>query len=361
MIQQERLLKTFFDLVSIDSPTGEEERIRNELSNRLKKLGAETVEKDTYGNLIAKFHGEGEPLMINCHMDTVEPGRGIVPIMKGDRVETDGKTILAGDAKAGLAIILEALTSLKEENKKHVPIEIVFTVEEETGLYGAVNLDYSKVSAKKGFVFDGSKDPCTLTTSAPGYYRVDVTIIGRAAHAGAEPEKGISAIKIASDIITKLEVGRIDEETTANVGIIEGGSARNAVPEKAHFKAEIRSRKLEKLEKHAGHFQEVFEEAMKKHPEAKIEIDMHLEFNPYIFDENHHVIQLASKALSELGQTPKLAPSNGGSDVNIFISHDIETVAVGIGDYNAHTTREYVVISEIVLGARLCEKLLEAK
>jgi tripeptide aminopeptidase len=358
MIRKDRLIQTFINLVKIDSPSREEQKIVKEIIKRLKALGG-SVQTDTYGNVIAKFAGTGEPMMINSHLDTVEPGRGIKPVINGDKITSDGTTILGGDAKAGVAEVLEALTSLKEEKHKHVPLDVVFTLGEEAGLLGSVNLDYSKVTAKRGVTFDGEAGVGTITNSAPGYNRVDVTIIGRGAHAGADPEKGISAIKIAAEIISKLEVGRIDHETTANIGLIEGGSARNAVPERVHFKAEIRSRDLKKLEKHSLYFEEVFNSVMQKHPQANIELKIEREFDPYLFEENHRVIQQVKKVLTHMGLTPKLEPTGGGTDVNIFHANGIEAVCVGTGDYELHTTREYVLISEMLQAAQFCEAIVK--
>lgn len=357
MINKDRLVKTFIDLVKIDSPSGEEQRIAKEVINKLKALGG-GVERDAFGNVIAKFEGAGEPLMINAHLDTVEPGRGIKPQLQGDKIFSNGDTILGGDPKAGVAAILEALTSLKEEKRKHVPLEVVFTLSEEIGLLGAKNLEYNKLISRRGITFDGIKDVATITSSAPGYNRVDVTIIGKSAHAGEEPEKGVSAIKIGAEIISKLETGRIDHETTANVGLIEGGSALNAVAERLHFMAEIRSRSLQKLEKHSLHFEEVFNSVMQKYPEAKIELKIVREFDPYLFEENHQVIQLAKKALEQIGLKPKLEPTGGVADVNIFHTNGLEVVCVGVGDYEAHTTREYVLISEMLQAAHFCETIL---
>jgi tripeptide aminopeptidase len=357
MINQDRLIKTFLELVQIDSPSGEEEAMAKELAKRLEALGGKS-ERDAYGNLFVHFEGEGEPLMVNAHMDTVEPGRGIKPIIEGDIIKTDGSTVLGGDPKSGVAAILEAVESIKEDNAKHLPIEAVFTREEETGLLGAVNLDYSKLKAKRGVTFDGGEEVHIIHSGAPGYNRVDITITGRGAHAGAEPEKGLSAIKIAADLINLLEIGRIDEETTANIGLIEGGSARNAVPETVILRGEIRSRNLEKLEKHGQHFKDVITKVQEKYPEAKIDLEMEREFDPYQFEDSHPMIQHVSQAFKEIGVEPKLQPSGGGTDVNIFHTHGIEAVVVGDGDYEAHTKREYVVISQMLNAAKFCEKLL---
>ncbi|MBI2600744.1 M20/M25/M40 family metallo-hydrolase [Candidatus Daviesbacteria bacterium] len=357
MVDQKRLVETFLDLVKIDSPSGEEEEMAKELMKRLKTLGFKVL-RDTYGNVIGTLDGAGEPIMLNAHMDTVEPGRGIKPIIDGDIIKSDGTTVLGGDPKAGVTAILEALTSVIEDGKKHLPIEVVFTREEESSLGGAINLDYSQISAKRGVTFDGEKELHNIDISSPGYNSVNVTVIGRAAHAGADPEKGLSAIQIASEIISQLQLGRIDKETTANIGLIEGGSARNAVPEKVHFKGEIRSRNKEKLEKHTKHFQEVFDNVLSKYPNAKIDADISREFEAYFFDENHRVIKHIREVFKQMNLSPNLQHSGGGTDVNIFHTHGIEAVVVGTGDFDAHTTREYVVIPQMVQAAEFCQKLI---
>ena len=360
MVNKQRLVKTFLDLVKIDSPSGEEEKIAKEVAKRLKALGAK-VEFDGYGNVIGKIPGKGEPILLNAHLDTVEPGRNIKPIIDKDRIKSDGTTVLGADPKAGVSIILETLSSLAEDKTSHIPLEIVFTRGEESGLFGALNLDYSKITAKRGVTIDGEEAVHNINISAPGYNRVDVLITGRSAHAGTEPEKGISAIHIASRIISQLKLGRIDHETTANIGIIEGGSAVNAVPERARFRGEVRSRNLKKLEKHTRHFQNVFKQVMAKFPEAKVEIDIQREFNPYLFNKDHRVIIHMSKTLSQLKITPKLVHSGGGTDVNIFHTHGIEAIVVGGCFYNAHTTREYAVIPQMVQAAQFLQKLVSAK
>lgn len=359
MVKKDRLVKTFLELVQIDSPTGEEKVVAQFLAKKLKGLGARSVEFDSYGNLIAKFDGEGEPFLLNAHMDTVEPGRGIKPIIVGDIIKTDGSTILGGDPKAGVSAILEALISIKEERGKHISLEVVFTRSEEQGLAGACNLDYTKVASKRGITVDGEEEVYKLFINGPGYNQVDLTVIGRSAHAGVEPENGISAIKIASDIISQLKLGRIDFETTANIGLIEGGSARNAVPEKVIIKGEIRSRDNQKLEAHTKHFREVCDKVQKIYPEAKLGVDITRKFDPYALEKDNPVIQFISGALKEMGLEPDLMDSGGGTDAHIFHSNGIESIVVGAGDAMAHTTREYVVISQMLEAAKFIEKLIK--
>ena len=231
MITRDRLVKTFCELASIDSPSTEEEEIALHLVGRLEKLGL-NVDRDDYGNIIAN-DGRDDPIMLSAHMDTVEPGRGVKPSVDGDRIVSDGTTILGGDCKAGVSAILEALESVKEDGTPHLPIQVVFTREEETALVGARNLDFSKISSKEAVVFDGEGPVSRITSSSPTYIGFNVEITGRSAHARVEPEKGLSAIRVAAELITRLPQGRLDKETTFNVGTIEGGQVRNAVPRRS--------------------------------------------------------------------------------------------------------------------------------
>lgn len=359
MVNKKRLIDTFIEMAKIDSVSGEEDKLAKFLVKRLKSIGGNAF-LDTYGNVIAKFDGVGESYMINSHMDTVEPGRGIKPRLKDGKIISDGTTIVGGDAKAGIAIILEGLRAVLSSRKQHIPIEVVFTRGEETGLFGAVNLDYSKISATKGLTFDGEASVTNITIAAPGYNEIDLTITGRAAHAGVEPEKGISSIKIASEIISKLKVGKIDYETTANIGLITGGSARNAVPESVKVSAEIRSRDINKLIKHTNHFTKVIDRAMSRSPDATIDVHIYRQFDSYRFDDAHPVIERIITILKEMKITPNFHESMGGSDVNIFHTHGIEVINVGIAVHNAHTTREYVDVFEMTESAEFLANFLTA-
>ena len=358
MINQKRLVETFINLAKIDSPSKHEEKFRDYCAEKLKKFGA-TIKLDSYGNLFAYFEGVGEPIMINCHLDTVEPGRGIKPQIEGNKIVSDGTTILSADPKAGIAAIFEALTSLKEDKKQYPKLDIVLTLGEEIGLVGARNLDYAMLRAKKGITFDGEKSVANVMIGGPGYNQINVTVTGKAAHAGVEPEKGISAIQIVSEVITNFKLGRIDDETTANIGFISGGSARNSVPENATFQGEIRSRDKKKLEIHTEHFKDVIKEIQKNYPKAKIELEIVREFDPYAFSNSHPMLKKIETLLKELKLKPHLYASGGGTDVNIFQAHGIDAICVGAGSFNMHTKREYVDIKELTNTAKFCELLIK--
>lgn len=357
MINKKRLVDTFLELIAIDSPSGEEDNIAKDVTKRLKNLGGK-VTSDTYGNLFATFPGEGEPFIFSTHLDTVEPGRNIRPVIKGDIISSQGDTILGGDPKAGIAIILEAITSLKETQQKHVPIEVVLTRKEELGLVGALNLDYKKVKGKQALILDGENDVNNLDLSAPGYIMVNMTIKGKSAHAGIEPEKGISAIKIASEFITKIPLGRIDFETTANIGLISGGSARNAIPDTVHLQGEIRSRKTKKMERIATKLQDAFTKTTEKYALTNHDVQINTQFHPYEFTPEHTLITKVANAFEKLKLTPELHHAGGATDANVFNLHGIEAVVIGLGDFEAHTTREYVRISQMVQATEICKKIV---
>lgn len=357
MINKKRLLSTFINLVQIDSTSGNENNIALFVADKLKSFGGH-VFFDKYGNVIGRFKGQGESIMLNSHLDTVEPGRNVKPIVTGDKITSDGTSILGADAKSGVSSILEAVESITENNAKHAPIEVVFTIAEEIGLLGAVNLDYSQLDSKIGITLDGVKSINHITNASPGYARVDIDIKGRSAHAGFDPENGLSAIVIAADVVSKLKLGRIDEETTANIGLISGGTARNAVPETVHLRGEIRSISQTKLKRHIAYFQKVINQALDKNQEAKIEMIIAMEFYSYALARTSNIVQQTILTLKKMGLKPVLEASGGGSDVNIFNTKGIETICVGAGFYNPHTTREYTLISEMLQGARFCEEIV---
>ena len=362
MADQERLVKTLIDLIKIDSPSGEEDAMDREVSSRLEALGLK-VSHDAFNNVIAKLAGQGQPVMLSAHLDTVEPGRGIKPIVDGGVLRSDGSTILGGDCKAGVAIVLEALTAvLASGGGNRAPsrrsIEVVFTRHEEGGLVGAHHLDFSMVSAKEGIVFDGEGPPNRVTVSAPSQNVVTAKITGRAAHAGLEPEKGISALLIAADILVRLPLGRIDEGTTANIGRLEGGLKRNIIPEQAFLDGEFRSRSNEKLADVERKFRAVFGEVASRYPEAKISLDIANTYQAYHVEADSQAVAMIGRALAGMGLEPILESTGGGSDANVFIERGIAAIPVGIGVRDFHTTWETAVISEVLQGAQMCEGVI---
>jgi tripeptide aminopeptidase len=356
MINQERLVNTFCELVKIDSPSEEEEAIAQHLTGELVRLGF-TVDRDAYGNLIASEEG-ADPLMLSAHMDTVEPGRSIKPQVVGDRIESDGTTILGGDCKAGLAAIMESLESRAEEGTPRRPVQVVFTRNEEIGLVGAANLDYSMIKCKEAVVFDGNGPVNTITGASPTYMSFDIKITGRGAHAGVEPEKGLSAIRIASEIIADLPQGRLDEETTFNVGLIAGGTVRNAVPVEASFGGEFRSRNTETVDLLRMQVMASLQKAREKYHEATINEEIDMLFQMYNLDPNEPVVRLVTNLLKSQSLEPDIKPSGGGTDANAMRLNGIDCVVVGMSTNEMHTVNEHVIIPDLMATARFCQSLM---
>ncbi|CAI8033570.1 Uncharacterized protein YqjE [Geodia barretti] len=356
MISQERLVNSFCDLVRIDSPSDEEEEVAQHLIARLSDLGL-SVERDAHGNVIASEPGE-LPLLLSAHMDTVEPGRGIIPVIEGERIVSQGETILGGDCKAGVAAIMEGLQSVMEEGLPHRPVQVVFTRGEEIGLVGATNLDYSMIRALEAVVFDGNGPVSTITGSSPSYMSFDVTVKGRGAHAGVEPEKGLSAIRIASEIIQDLPQGRLDEETTFNVGLISGGTVRNAVPVEAFFGGEFRSRNTETFDLMRMQLLTTLNQARDKYLDATIQEELEVLFQMYNLDPEEGVVRMTRRVMEGMALTPDIRPSGGGTDGNVMRLQGIQSVVVGMATNEMHTVDEYVVIPDLVNTATFCRRLI---
>ncbi|MDE2686892.1 MAG: M20/M25/M40 family metallo-hydrolase [Chloroflexota bacterium] len=359
MINQDRLVKTFTEIIQIDSPSGEEEMMAQDLMRRLKALGL-NVMRDEYGNLVAN-DGRPDPILLSAHMDTVEPGRGIKPSIDGNRIVSDGTTILGGDCKCGVAAILEALESVYEDGVPHSAVEVAFTREEEIGLVGARNLDFSMLSAKEAIIFDSEGTAAEIISASPTYVGFEIEVTGRAAHAGIEPEKGLSAIRIAAEVITRLPQGRLDDETTFNVGIIEGGSVRNAVAEKTLIQGEFRGRNNETLDNIRMQIDEALDEVRGLFPEAELDVQLHTEFETYTLTEDDPATQRVMRAQRSIGLDTVFKTSGGGTDGNVFRQKGMSAVVVGMAVYGMHTVREYAVIPELVDTAHLIEKLLRGE
>jgi len=370
MINVHRMTDTFMDLVQIDSVSREESRLAAYLKKQLDLLGAETVfdgsaaqtGSDT-GNLIARIKGSSDraPLLFSAHMDTVEPGRGIKPVLTNGRITSDGTTILGADDKSAIAILLEMLRVLKESGKQHPPLEFVFSTCEEIGLLGAKHLDWSLVSARQGYVLD-TRDPEGLVTRAPSANRLTFTVVGRDAHAGSAPEKGINAILIAAKAIATLDLGRLDAETTCNLGVIKGGDAINIVPKKVQVDGEVRSHDDDKLAQVTQRMIDAFQAAAASYPDRGdgdlpcVSVDVHPDFQRTHIPDQHAVVRMAFKAAERLNRPLRLQVAGGGSDANVFFQQGINTGVLGTGMTDVHSVREYVDVADMV---KACEMVLE--
>jgi len=352
-----RLVSEFIELVKIDSISKNEAKIAKLLLKRLRDLGLEVIIDETAkeiggdtGNIIARLKGDVKrfcPVVFVAHMDTVTPGNNVHPQIKEDgRIVSDGKTILGADDKAGIAALLEALRFIKEINIPHGDIEIVFTVCEEIGLLGSKNLDTSQLKSKMAFILDAIGRTGRIITSAPSCRNFKILIRGKAAHAGANPENGINAIKIAGDFISQINLGRIDEETTANIGIISGGKVTNIIPDKVVLEGEVRSRDNEKIESYIYKLQETLENLAKK-ANAITKIEVKKNFNGYKLSSTSTIVKVAIKAAESIGLQPELCSGGGGTDANIFNEKGILSINLAVGMMNAHTTGEWIYIEDL--------------
>ena len=372
MINRERLIDTFRFLAGIDSVSRHEGDIAQELKKILESIGAETVVDgagkktgSNTGNLIARFNGTKKipPLLLNAHMDTVEPGRGVVPVLKDGIFTSDGTTILGADDKSAIAVLIEIMTVLKENNMPYGPIEIVLTICEEIGLMGAKHLDMSLISAKYGYALDAT-DTEGIITRAPSANKLEFKVHGRDAHAGAAPEKGINAIHLASKAIAGLELGRIDKETTCNIGIINGGIATNIIPNLVIVKGEVRSHDDEKLKRVTNDIISSFENAVRNYGNnssdglPRVDVIVEDDFSRTDISENHPVVVLAQKAAANLGRKMITKITGGGADANIFYEKGIITGVIGTGMRDMHTVRESVSVDDMIKAGDLVLEII---
>lgn len=368
MINQDRMVKEFIELVQIDSLSRQERQMADALKVKLAELGLTVTEDQagkpingTAGNVVGKLAGSipGAPVMLfAAHMDRVTPGNGIKPVIKGDTIYSDGTTILAADDIAGVVQILEAIRFLKENNVAHGDVEVLFTISEEGGLFGAKGLDRSSVKAEMGFFLDGGGDVGTIIPQAPAQTKINVTMKGKSAHAGIEPENGINAIQVVSSAIANMKIGRIDAETTANIGTISGGLATNIVCEQVEIRCEARSRNQQKLEAQVKHMVDEFEKAARRFG-ATAEIDVEQSYPAMNLTEADPIVDLTIAAVKRMGLTPTLTPTGGGSDGNILNGKGLPSIVLGIGMENVHGKSESIKIEQLVNGAKLVVAIVE--
>lgn len=376
MINQERIKNLLLELVQIDSHSRKEREVAECIKKYCEAMGAEVEIDDAgekvggnSGNVIARFPGTipgAEPIMMSAHMDTVVPGEGVKPIVEGDIIRTDGTTVLGGDDKSGCSVIIETIRCLQEQNIPHAPIEAIFSICEEVGLLGAKNVDVSKIKSKYGIVFD-SDDPGFLFTKGPSANHMEYRIHGLESHAGVAPDEGISAIRIASEGIVAMKLGRIDDETTANIGQIEGGMATNIIPNLVVMKAEARSHSEEKLEAQTKHMAQCFEDAAAKYEvtvagkttKATVEAHVVREYSSMNVSDSSHVVQLVLQAAARMGLDVKTMASGGGCDANIFNRRGIECANLGTGMRAIHTVKEWLDVKDMYAAAEMTLEILK--
>lgn len=362
MINHERLTEYTMDLIRIDSPSKQEKDVAMKLKYDMEEIGAECSfdnadEKvgGNVGNLTVKVKGntDAPPFFLSSHMDTVSPGIGIKPHVEDGIMRSDRTTILGSDDKSGVAIIVEVINSLKENKNPHGDIEVAFTICEEIGLLGAKHYDTSRLTAKHGIVLDSST-PDRLVLRCPSADEIRFTVHGVEAHAGLCPENGISAIKVASEAISIMNIGRIDHETTSNIGIIKGGLATNIITGRVDIVGEVRSHDEGKLKSQINHMIDCFVKTASQHRielegeelEAKVDINIERSYDKMDVADDAEITRLVLKAVSNQGHKIKLHTTGGGCDANYFNKFGVDCVNLGTGMYELHTVNEHLILDE---------------
>lgn len=365
-IDRQRLAETFIELCEIGSPSRQEKNVADYLIDCFTRLGAEAIHIDgsavatgsDSGNLLIRFGASGQRgdgLFFSCHMDTVEPGLGVQVIREGDIFTSRGDTVLGSDDKSGVAALIELMRILTESGANRPTIELIFTTCEEIGLQGAKHLDCSWLKTPYGYALD-STGIDKVIVGAPAANKIKIEVHGIAAHAGLNPEKGINAFCLAAKAIAELRLGRLDEQSTANFGLIKGGIATNIVPDLITLEGEVRSHSAEKLDEYTREIEATFKKTIdnwrnpfRDQPGApSVDIWVKEEYPAMRLDKSAPVLERIEKAGARLGRNLEFVVAGGGSDANIFCSHGLPTAIVATGMDKVHTTDERLDFNDLV-------------
>ncbi|MBW6520774.1 MAG: M20/M25/M40 family metallo-hydrolase [Desulfoarculaceae bacterium] len=377
-INQERLARTFVQLCEIDSPSRREKGVSDYLRRTFEELGAATIVEDRSarqtgsdcGNLIISIPGNRpapETIFFACHMDTVEPGCGVEVVQNGDIFTSRGDTVLGSDDKSGIAALIELIRMLRENRIDHGPLELLFTTCEEIGLLGAKALDCAGMTSRYGYALD-STGIDRIITGAPASNKLKIEVHGIAAHAGLHPEQGISALCLTAKAIARLHLGRLDEESTANLGLIHGGVATNIIPDHITVEGEVRSHSLQKLAAHTEEIKRTFQQVVEcsplppcqqdegetSAPAPSVTITVQLDYPAMRLEPGDPVLARVSEAGRILGRNLEFHIAGGGSDANIFNSFGLPTAIIATGMDKVHTTDECLDLKDLI---RLTELL----
>jgi tripeptide aminopeptidase len=366
---EDRVLNTFLQLVRIDSETYHEGAVVDHVCEAARGSGFESYVDNAgkaiggeAGNVYIRIPASGvdaPPIIFCAHLDTVSPGRDIEPVVRGDRVISGGKTVLGADCKAGVAVIIELMRLSAEGGLKHGPLELILTVAEEKQLQGVRHLEWDRIEAHHAYVLDGAGGVGEVINSSPTQDNLEFVFNGKAAHAGVEPEKGTNAIYGAAWAVSLMHLGRIDSETTANIGVIEGGRAVNIVPDRVVVQGEVRSLDLKKLEEQR---KSMMRAAMEAEASVGVGVEVKVErvYDGYLIEPKDPLILLASEAGKAMGIKIEVKNSGGGSDANFMNGQGIKSVVLSMGVREPHTTHEYLDIQELHKLVRLCSEIAAA-
>jgi tripeptide aminopeptidase len=355
------VLPLFLELAAIPSPSGEEAAVAERVAAYLRDAGLDP-ERDEAGNLLARLPPNGEggvPIFLCAHLDTVPPSGPIEPVVEEGIVTNGAATILGADDKAAVAVLLEACRLVLAEGRPHAGLELLFTTREEIGLVGAQAFDLTRLHARVGFVYDYSGPVGEVVVAAPSSRAIYAVFTGRPAHAGINPEDGRSAVAAAARAIADLRLGRIDEETTANVGLIEGGSALNVVPATCRLAAEARSLDERKL---GGIVQEMLDCFAFAAAVAECEVETTVEetYRGYRLVPGDPALRLARTALGRAGFEPREVEVGGGADANVFNERGLDCVNIANGMAKVHTAEEEIAVADLDAMLAVTLELVEA-
>ena len=347
----------FTELAAISSPPGEERPVADAVTRYLRDLGLTVDEDDAgatvgsdMGNLYCRLeptgNGGGVPIFLCAHLDTVPPEGPLQPVIEDGVVRNAGGTILGADNKSAVAAMLEGARRVLSENRAHAGIELLFTPKEEVGLLGAAAFDQTRLQARVGYVYDQAAPIGDVILGAPFSHALEVRFHGRAAHSGMYPEEGRSAIAAAARAISDLRLGRLDDETTANVGLIEGGSGGNIVPEWCTLSAEARSHDERKLGELVQEMVDAFAFAAGLE-DCEVETKVSKSYKGYRFKRDDEVVRFAHAALERSGYTPSYGLSGGAADANVFNERGLACLNLANGMQDIHTPDERITVDDL--------------
>ena len=361
MIDQSRLLETFLSILRVNSYFPGEDAVVEVLGPIFERVGFE-LSADEHRNVLAWWPGSGvhandEPILLCAHTDTVRPTAGMEPVVRGDAVHSDGSSVLGADDKAAVAAIVEAVEAITDEGIDHPPAELLFTVGEDVGHIGSKAFDVTPVRSRMAFVPDVDGPVGGVITAAPWTETVRVTFHGRSAHAGIDPEAGRSALQMAAAAVSAMPLGRVDEETTANVGTLSGGEAANIIPERAELLFQVRSldeRRFiacrDELTEHCRQSAGTFG--------GTIDVETVVATEGYRHDPAAPVLARAESAFHAAGLKPWRATTCGGSDANELNAKGLPTAVISVGYQDIHTTAESMPLGELGRLTEVCRALL---
>lgn len=367
MVNRTRMIEEFCSLVAIDALSFQEREMADRLKLILAELGFTVTEDNAgsyysgnCGNIYGYLKGtlEGDPILLSAHMDTVGPGENKKAVIKEDgTITSDGSTVLGADDISGIVSILEAVRTIQENKIPHRSIEVLFTIAEEVYIRGSEVFDFSQIKAKEAYVLDLGGPVGTAALSAPTLVSFTAILHGKASHAGFSPELGINAIAIAAEAVTQIRQGRIDGKTTVNIGLIEGGKARNIVSDCCVIKGEVRSLQHESALSEIKNIENILSETTRKY---HTDYEFTTEFGclAYQVDAKHPVAERYLDACKELGYEVSLIDTFGGSDNNNFMRNGITGIVIACGMYQVHSCTEYTHIDELIKCSKVLIKLI---